>query len=40
MMGRIGDSLGLPDCRSAADVLARWDPASLVHEPWVVELPD
>lgn len=40
VMGRIGDSLGLPDCRSAADVLARWDPASLVREPWVVELPD
>ena len=37
--GRIGDSLGLPGCRRAADVLARWDPASLPSEPWVVELP-
>lgn len=40
VMGRIGDSLGLPDCRSAADVLARWDPGSLAPEPWVVELPE
>lgn len=36
---RIGDSLGLPGCRTAADVLARWDPADLPREPWVVELP-
>lgn len=27
-------SLGVPDCRSAADFLRRFDPASLGHEPW------
>jgi glutamyl-tRNA synthetase len=36
---RIGASLGLEGCRSARDVLERWDPASLRHEPWVVDLP-
>ncbi|MGO2607456.1 tRNA glutamyl-Q(34) synthetase GluQRS [Brachybacterium tyrofermentans] len=39
VVGRIGDSLGLPGCRTAADFLERWDPSALVHEPWVVELP-
>lgn len=39
VVGRIGDSLSLPGCRTAADVLERWDPASLVREPWVVDLP-
>ncbi|APX33708.1 tRNA glutamyl-Q(34) synthetase GluQRS [Brachybacterium sp. P6-10-X1] len=44
IVGRIGDSLGLPDCRTAADVLERWEPASLspgspASEPWVVDLP-
>lgn len=37
---RIGDSLGLPSCRTAADVLERWDPQSLPREPWVVDLKD
>lgn len=36
---RIGESLGLPVCRTAADVLDRWDPATLVREPWMVQLP-
>jgi glutamyl-tRNA synthetase len=36
---RIGGSLGLPGCRSAQDVLERWDPATLSHRPWVVDLP-
>lgn len=36
---RIGDSLGVPGCRTARDVLERWDPASLPREPWVVDLP-
>ena len=36
---RIGDSLGLPGCRTAADVLERWDPALLPRHPWVVDLP-
>lgn len=36
---RIGLSLGLPGCRSARDVLERWDPATLPREPWVVDLP-
>ncbi|MGP5413693.1 tRNA glutamyl-Q(34) synthetase GluQRS [Brachybacterium paraconglomeratum] len=36
---RIGDSLGLARCRTAADVLARWDPAALERRPWVVDLP-
>jgi glutamyl-tRNA synthetase len=40
VVGRIGDSLGLPGCRTAADVLEHWDPATLPREPWVVELPD
>ena len=39
VVGRIGDSLGLPGCRAAADVLERWDPASSPRTPWVVELP-
>lgn len=39
VVGRIGDSLGLPGCRTAADVLARWDPSTLVQATWVVELP-
>ncbi len=39
VMERIGDSLGLPGCRTAADVLDRWDPASLPRHPWVVDLP-
>ena len=36
---RIGDSVGLAGCRTAADVLARWDPAALDRRPWVVDLP-
>lgn len=36
---RIGESLGVPGCRTAADVLNSWDPAALVREPWVVQLP-
>lgn len=40
VMGRLGDSLGVPGCRRAADLLARWDPDTLVREPWVVDLPD
>ena len=36
---RIGDSLGMSDCRTAADVLAQWDPAALPRQPWVVDLP-
>ena len=39
VMERIGDSLGLPGCRTAADVLERWDPALLPRHPWVVDLP-
>src|SRR5699024_3323452 len=39
VMERIGDSLGLPGCRTAADVLERWDPASLPRHPWVAALP-
>lgn len=37
---RIGDSLGLPGCRTAADVLERWAPQSLPRVPWVVDLKD
>ena len=33
---RIGRSLGLRGCRSAADVLDRWEPASSPRSPWVV----
>lgn len=40
VVGRIGESLGLTGCRSATDVLERWDPATLPREPWVVDLPD
>lgn len=40
VVGRIGDSLGLPGCRTADEVRERWDPSALVREPWVVELPD
>ncbi|MGP9537350.1 tRNA glutamyl-Q(34) synthetase GluQRS [Brachybacterium sp. AOP43-C2-M15] len=39
VVDRIGASLGLVGCRSAGDVLERWDPAALPREPWVVELP-
>ena len=39
VMERIGDSLGLPGCRTAADVLECWDPASLPRHPWAVDLP-
>ncbi|WP_193105174.1 tRNA glutamyl-Q(34) synthetase GluQRS [Brachybacterium sp. FME24] len=39
VVGRIGDSLGLPGCRIAADVLERWDPSTLDRAPWVVDLP-
>ncbi|GAA4520970.1 tRNA glutamyl-Q(34) synthetase GluQRS [Brachybacterium paraconglomeratum] len=39
VVGRIGHSLGLADCRTAADVLERWDPATLPREPWTVQLP-
>ncbi|MGO2047790.1 MAG: tRNA glutamyl-Q(34) synthetase GluQRS [Brachybacterium tyrofermentans] len=40
VVGRIGDSLGLSGCRTAGDVLERWDPSALAQEPWVVDLPD
>jgi glutamyl-tRNA synthetase len=40
VVDRIGASLGLPGCRSAADLLERWDPATLTGQPWVVRLPD
>jgi glutamyl-tRNA synthetase len=36
---RIGDSLGIAGCRSATDVLARWEPSGLVRRPWIVDLP-
>jgi len=36
---RIGESLGLEGCRSAADVLAAWDPDAMPRRPWVVDLP-
>ncbi|ATG50367.1 tRNA glutamyl-Q(34) synthetase GluQRS [Brachybacterium vulturis] len=36
---RIGRSLGLEGCRSARDVLERWDPATLPRHPWTVDLP-
>lgn len=36
---RIGESLGLPGCRRARDVLEGFDPARMPREPWVVELP-
>ena len=36
---RIGDSLGAPGCRSAADLLESWDPAGMSRRPWVVDLP-
>jgi glutamyl-tRNA synthetase len=36
---RIGGSLGLAHCRTAADVLSRWDPAQLPRRPWIVDLP-
>lgn len=36
---RIGESLGLSGCRSAAALLAGWDPAELSRRPWVVDLP-
>lgn len=39
VVGQIGDSLGLRGCRTAADVLERWDPAASPRHPWVVELP-
>jgi glutamyl-tRNA synthetase len=39
VVARIGDSLGVPGCRTAADVLARWEPSTLPREPWVVDLP-
>lgn len=39
VLERIGDSVGVPGCRRAADVLERWDPAQLPQEPWVVDLP-
>lgn len=39
VVARIGASLGLEGCRSARDVLERWDPATLPQEPWIVDLP-
>src|SRR5690606_14158237 len=36
---RIGDSLGLAGCRSAAHLLEAWDPAGMSRRPWVVDLP-
>ena len=36
---RIGDSLGLPGCRTAADVAAAWDLRTLPVGPWTVDLP-
>ena len=40
VVGRIGESLGLPGCRTASDVLERWDPSDLPRDPWIVDLPD
>ncbi|MBP2381031.1 tRNA glutamyl-Q(34) synthetase GluQRS [Brachybacterium sacelli] len=40
VVGHIGDSLGLPGCRRAADVLERWEPGSLSSQPWLVRLAD
>lgn len=39
VVGRIGESLGVTGCRTAADVLERWDPATLPSDPWIVDLP-
>lgn len=36
---RIGASLGIAGCRSARDVLERWEPQTLPREPWIVDLP-
>ena len=36
---QIGHSLGVVGCRSAHDLLERWDPATLPRHPWTVELP-
>ena len=38
VVGRIGESLGLIGCRTAADVLEQWDPAHLRREAWVVDI--
>ena len=40
VVGRIGQSLGIAGSRSAADILGRWEPASMARSPWVVDLPD
>ncbi|MDN5688791.1 MAG: tRNA glutamyl-Q(34) synthetase GluQRS [Brachybacterium sp.] len=37
VVARIGDSLGLPGCRTAADVLERWEPSTLSPQAWVVQ---
>ncbi|WP_114853216.1 tRNA glutamyl-Q(34) synthetase GluQRS [Brachybacterium sp. YJGR34] len=39
VVGRLGDSLGVAGCRTAADLLRRWNPATLPADPWVVDLP-
>ncbi|PWH07293.1 tRNA glutamyl-Q(34) synthetase GluQRS [Brachybacterium endophyticum] len=39
VVARIGDSLGVRDCSTAADVLEHWDPSTLATTPWVVDLP-
>lgn len=38
VLERLAASIGLPACRSAAEVLAAWDPATLPRRPWVVDL--
>ena len=39
VVARIGDSLGLPGCRTAAHLLNDFDPASMPRAPWIVDLP-
>lgn len=39
VVDRIGQSLGLTGCRTAGDVLERWDPSMASPQPWVVDLP-
>src|SRR5699024_12358011 len=39
VMERIGDSLGLPDCRTAAGVPEPAHPASLPRHPWAADPP-
>lgn len=39
VLERLAASIGLPGLRSAAAVLAAWDPSTLPRHPWVVDLP-